>query len=49
MLYLDQYTLSGNDPEGAFPSILGHEGGGIVESVGPGVTNVKPGDHVIAL
>lgn len=45
----DQYTLSGADPEGAFPSILGHEGAGIVESVGQGVTNVKPGDYVIAL
>lgn len=46
---LDAYTLSGKDPEGAFPVILGHEGAGIVESVGEGVTNVKPGDHVIAL
>lgn len=45
----DYYTLSGNDPEGDFPSILGHEGGGIVESVGEGVTDVKPGDHVIPL
>lgn len=45
----DAYTLSGKDPEGAFPVILGHEGAGIVESVGEGVTNVKPGDHVIAL
>jgi S-(hydroxymethyl)glutathione dehydrogenase/alcohol dehydrogenase len=41
--------LSGNDPEGAFPIVLGHEGAGIVESVGAGVTSVKPGDHVVAL
>lgn len=41
--------MSGQDPEGAFPVILGHEGAGIVESVGEGVTNVKPGDSVIAL
>ena len=47
--YLDAYTLSGKDPEGAFPVILGHEGAGIVESVGEGVTNVKPGDTVVAL
>jgi hypothetical protein len=40
----DYYTLSGSDPEGDFPSILGHEGGGIVESVGEGVTDVKAGD-----
>lgn len=45
----DAYTLSGNDPEGAFPVILGHEGGGIVESVGEGVDNVKVGDHVVPL
>ena len=45
----DAYTLSGKDPEGAFPIILGHEGGGIVESVGSGVDNVKVGDHVIPL
>ena len=45
----DAYTLSGKDPEGAFPIILGHEGAGIVESVGKDVTNVKPGDHVVAL
>lgn len=45
----DAYTLSGKDPEGAFPVILGHEGAGIVESVGEGVTNVKVGDYVIAL
>ncbi len=47
--HTDAYTLSGADPEGAFPAILGHEGGGIVEDVGPEVTNVKPGDHVIPL
>lgn len=46
---LDAYTLSGKDPEGAFPIVLGHEGAGIVESVGEDVTNVKPGDHVVAL
>lgn len=45
----DAYTLSGKDPEGAFPVVLGHEGAGLVESVGEGVTNVKPGDHVVAL
>lgn len=47
--YQDAYTLSGKDPEGAFPIVLGHEGAGIVESVGEGVTSVKPGDRVIAL
>lgn len=47
--HTDAYTLSGADPEGLFPSILGHEGGGIVEAVGPGVTSVHPGDHVIPL
>lgn len=47
--HTDAYTLSGIDPEGAFPVVLGHEGAGIVESVGEGVTSVKPGDHVIAL
>jgi S-(hydroxymethyl)glutathione dehydrogenase/alcohol dehydrogenase len=47
--HTDAYTLSGVDPEGAFPSILGHEGAGIVESVGEGVTSVKVGDSVIAL
>lgn len=45
----DAYTLSGKDPEGAFPIVLGHEGAGIVESVGEGVTSVKPGDNVVAL
>ncbi|XP_066913177.1 alcohol dehydrogenase class-3 chain L-like [Clytia hemisphaerica] len=47
--HTDAYTLSGADPEGAFPVVLGHEGGGIVESIGEGVTSVKPGDHVIPL
>lgn len=47
--HTDAYTLSGKDPEGAFPIILGHEGAGIVESVGEGVTNVKKGDTVVAL
>lgn len=47
--HTDAYTLSGCDPEGLFPVILGHEGGGIVESVGEGVTDVQPGDHVIPL
>jgi S-(hydroxymethyl)glutathione dehydrogenase / alcohol dehydrogenase len=41
------YTLSGEDPEGLFPCILGHEAGAVVESVGEGVTSVKPGDYVI--
>ena len=48
-LIADAYTLSGKDPEGAFPIILGHEGAGVVESVGEGVKTVKPGDHVVAL
>lgn len=47
--HTDAYTLSGDDPEGVFPAILGHEGAGIVEAVGPGVTSVSPGDHVIPL
>ena len=47
--HTDAFTLSGADPEGNFPVILGHEGGGIVEEVGPGVTSVAPGDHVIPL
>ncbi len=47
--HTDAFTLSGEDPEGLFPAILGHEGGGIVEEVGAGVTSVKPGDHVIPL
>jgi S-(hydroxymethyl)glutathione dehydrogenase/alcohol dehydrogenase len=45
--HTDIYTLDGQDPEGLFPCILGHEAGCIVESVGPGVESVKPGDHVI--
>ncbi|XKE46373.1 S-(hydroxymethyl)glutathione dehydrogenase/class III alcohol dehydrogenase [Halomonas organivorans] len=47
--HTDAYTLSGADPEGLFPSVLGHEGAGIVEEVGEGVTSVRPGDHVIPL
>ena len=47
--HTDAYTLSGADAEGLFPSILGHEGAGIVREVGAGVTSVKPGDHVIPL
>ena len=47
--HTDAFTLSGADPEGLFPAILGHEGGGIVQEVGPGVTSVKAGDHVIPL
>lgn len=47
LCHTDLYTLSGQDPEGKFPCILGHEAGGIVESVGPGVTSVRPGDKVI--
>ncbi len=43
MCHTDAYTLSGTDPEGLFPCILGHEGGGVVESVGEGVTSVEPG------
>lgn len=49
LCHTDQYTLSGADPEGVFPSILGHEGGCIVESIGEEVTSVKPGDHVVPL
>ena len=45
----DAFTLSGEDPEGVFPAVLGHEGGGIVEMVGEGVTSVEVGDHVIPL
>jgi S-(hydroxymethyl)glutathione dehydrogenase/alcohol dehydrogenase len=47
--HTDEFTLSGADPEGLFPAILGHEGAGIVVDVGPGVTSVKKGDHVIPL
>jgi S-(hydroxymethyl)glutathione dehydrogenase / alcohol dehydrogenase len=47
--HTDQYTLSGRDPEGLFPAILGHEGAGIVREVGADVTSLKPGDHVIPL
>lgn len=47
--HTDAYTLSGDDPEGLFPAILGHEGGAIVEEVGAGVTSLAPGDHVIPL
>jgi len=47
--HTDAFTLSGDDPEGLFPAILGHEGGGIVVDVGPGVTSVRAGDHVIPL
>ncbi|XP_011301749.1 alcohol dehydrogenase class-3 [Fopius arisanus] len=49
LCHTDAYTLGGLDPEGVFPSILGHEGSGIVESVGPGVSEFQPGDHVIPL
>ncbi len=47
--HTDEFTLSGADPEGLFPAILGHEGAGVVVEVGQGVTSVKPGDHVIPL
>lgn len=47
--HTDAYTLSGSDPEGIFPAILGHEGAGIVEAIGEGVTSVEVGDHVIPL
>ena len=47
--HTDEFTLSGADPEGLFPAILGHEGAGVVVETGKGVTSVKPGDHVIPL
>jgi S-(hydroxymethyl)glutathione dehydrogenase/alcohol dehydrogenase len=47
--HTDKFTLSGDDPEGLFPAILGHEGAGIVREVGAGVTSLQPGDHVIPL
>ncbi len=47
--HTDEFTLSGKDPEGLFPCILGHEGAGVVVDVGPGVTSLKKGDHVIPL
>ncbi|HEV7734722.1 MAG TPA: S-(hydroxymethyl)glutathione dehydrogenase/class III alcohol dehydrogenase [Candidatus Binatia bacterium] len=47
--HTDAYTMSGRDPSGLFPAVLGHEGGGVVEEVGPGVTSLAVGDHVIPL
>src|SRR5215471_19775636 len=47
--HTDEYTLSGADPEGLFPTILGHEGAGVVVDVGPSVKSLKKGDHVIPL
>ncbi|MFL2935320.1 MAG: S-(hydroxymethyl)glutathione dehydrogenase/class III alcohol dehydrogenase [Myxococcota bacterium] len=47
--HTDAFTLSGDDPEGLFPAVLGHEGAGVVEEVGPGVTSLEVGDHVIPL
>ena len=49
LCHTDAYTLSGSDPEGLFPAILGHEGAGVVVEVGPGVSSLTPGDHVIPL
>src|SRR6056297_4174839 len=49
LCHTDAFTLSGRDPEGLFPTILGHEGAGVVLEVGEGVTSVRPGDHVIPL
>jgi S-(hydroxymethyl)glutathione dehydrogenase/alcohol dehydrogenase len=47
--HTDAYTLSGADPEGLFPAVLGHEGAGVVREIGRNVTSLKPGDHVIPL
>ena len=47
--HTDAFTLSGEDPEGVFPAILGHEGAAVVREVGPGVNSLVPGDHVIPL
>jgi S-(hydroxymethyl)glutathione dehydrogenase / alcohol dehydrogenase len=47
--HTDEFTISGGDPEGLFPAIMGHEGAGVVVDVGPGVTSLKKGDHVIPL
>ena len=47
--HTDEFTLSGADPEGIFPAVLGHEGAGVVVETGPGVTSLKKGDHVIPL
>ncbi|HEY9537995.1 MAG TPA: alcohol dehydrogenase catalytic domain-containing protein, partial [Kiloniellaceae bacterium] len=47
--HTDAFTLSGDDPEGEFPAILGHEGAGVVVEIGPGVKSLKQGDHVIPL
>src|SRR5271163_2065699 len=49
LCHTDAFTLSGADPEGLFPAILGHEGAGVVVEIGQGVTSLKPGDHVIPL
>jgi len=49
LCHTDAFTLSGADPEGLFPAILGHEGAGVVVEIGAGVTSLKPGDHVIPL
>jgi len=47
--HTDEFTLSGADPEGLFPAIMGHEGAGVVVDTGPGVTTLKKGDHVVPL
>ncbi|MBL7238430.1 MAG: alcohol dehydrogenase catalytic domain-containing protein, partial [Komagataeibacter hansenii] len=49
LCHTDKFTLSGADPEGLFPAILGHEGAGVVVEVGAGVKHLRPGDHVIPL